>query len=230
VERSIPVQRNVNVHRVYVLVLFKMQAFCIIKNCCSPNFQKTVRVNLCGFLSFKTTRWSSRTPTTLHRSSRQEKAPPLTVSLARGAWGLSEAHMSALIRRQNLSELEGARPFVFRAYINCRQSNFLSTMHGSLRKNASATKIDCAFICVKARQCSQVDSCSFTSLPDFPASCEPLADIASSLRNTSPLAASNQSVLLSGVTVNALAFTFRIAYQKAGCSIFVPVLQERKLG
>lgn len=160
----------------------------------------------------------------------QEKAPPLTVSLARGAWGLSKAHMSALIRRQNLSEFEGARPFVFRAYINCRQSNFLSTMHGSLRKNASATKIDCAFICVKARQCSQVDSCSFTSLPDFPASCEPLADIASSLRNTSPLAASNRSVLLSGVTVNALAFTFRIAYQKAGCSIFVPVLQERKLG
>ncbi|NKC02810.1 hypothetical protein HED55_03805 [Ochrobactrum haematophilum] len=26
-ERSIPVQRNANVHRVYVLVLFKMQAF-----------------------------------------------------------------------------------------------------------------------------------------------------------------------------------------------------------
>lgn len=31
-------------------------------------------------------------------------------------------------------------------------------------------------------------------------------------------------MLLSGVTVNALAFTFRIAYQKAGCSIFVLVL------
>ena len=115
----------------------------------------------------------------------QEKAPPLTVSLARGAWGWSNAHMSAVIRRQNLSELEGARPFDFRAYINCRQSTFSSTVHHSLRKDASATKIDCAFICMKARQCSQVDSCSFTSLPDFPASCEPLADIASSLRNTS---------------------------------------------
>ncbi|PJO46900.1 hypothetical protein CQ052_05630 [Ochrobactrum sp. MYb15] len=41
-----------------------------------------------------------------------------------------------------------------------------------------------------------------------------------SLRNQ----VSRGSVLLSGVTVNALAFTFRIAYQKAGCSIFVLVL------
>ncbi|PRA56479.1 hypothetical protein CQ062_07360 [Ochrobactrum sp. MYb68] len=52
----------------------------------------------------------------------------------------------------------------------------------------------------------------------------PLADIVSSLSDISPQPVSMGSVLLSGVTVNALAFTFRIAYQKAGCSIFVLVL------
>ncbi len=55
----------------------------------------------------------------------------------------------------------------------------------------------------------------------FLASCGPLADVASSHRVTSPPSASRISLLLSVVTVNALAFTFRIAYQKAGCSIFV---------
>lgn len=59
----------------------------------------------------------------------------------------------------------------------------------------------------------------------FPASCGPLADAVSSHRGTSPLSASEGSLLLSGVTVNALAFTFRIAYQKAGCSIFVLVIR-----
>ena len=52
----------------------------------------------------------------------------------------------------------------------------------------------------------------------------PLADIVSSLSDISPQPASKDSLLLSGVTVNALAFTFRIAYQKVGCSIFVLVL------
>lgn len=51
----------------------------------------------------------------------------------------------------------------------------------------------------------------------------PLFDIDSAL-SISPHSASDYSLLLSGVTVNALAFTFRIAYQKVGCSIFVPVL------
>ncbi|WP_105984450.1 MULTISPECIES: hypothetical protein [unclassified Brucella] len=45
-----------------------------------------------------------------------------------------------------------------------------------------------------------------------------------SAHGISPLSASKGSLLLSGVTVNALAFTFRIAYQKAGCSIFVLVI------
>lgn len=67
-----------------------------------------------------------------------------------------------------------------------------------------------------------------TSLLGSPASCGPLADAVSSLHDTSPLSASKGSLLLSGVTVNALAFTFRIAYQKASCSIFVPMIRVHR--
>lgn len=58
----------------------------------------------------------------------------------------------------------------------------------------------------------------------LPAQLGPLGDIVSSLNDVSPSLASNDSLHLSGVTVNALAFTFHIAYQKAACSIFVLML------
>jgi len=165
----------------------------------------------------------------LQTGSASKEKPCRSLYLWRaGLRGLSNAHVSTLIRRQVFSDHKGARPFAFRANSNCRQSHFRSTRHHSLRKDAAATETDCAFISVKARQRSQVDSCSFTSLQGLPASCGPLADAVSSHRSTSPLSASKDSLLLSGVTVNALAFTFRIAYQKAGCSIFVLMIRVHR--
>lgn len=68
--------------------------------------------------------------------------------------------MPTIIRQQIFSDGDDARSFAFRANSDFRQSQFQSTRHHSLRKDAAATEMDCAFIVVKARQRSQVDSCS----------------------------------------------------------------------
>ncbi len=96
----------------------------------------------------------------MSRIGLQEKALPLTVSLARRAWVLSNALVPTIIRQQIFSDGNDARSFAFRANSDFRQSQFQSTRHHSLRKDAAATEMDCAFIVVKARQRSQVDSCS----------------------------------------------------------------------
>ncbi len=156
-----------------------------------------------------------------------KKSPAAHCIFGAQGLGLSNALVPTIIRQQIFSDGDDARSFAFRANSDFRQSQFQSTRHHSLRKDAAATEMDCAFIVVKARQRSQVDSCS---LPPYwvSASCGPLADAASSHHDTSPPSASKASLLLSGVTVNALAFTFRIAYQKAGCSIFVPVIRVHR--
>ncbi|MEC6999374.1 hypothetical protein VXQ18_03475, partial [Brucella abortus] len=75
------------------------------------------------------------------------KALPLTVSLARRAWGWSKALMSTVLRRQTiLSEINGAQPSSFRVRGKFSAIDILINDASFLAKDAATIESDCAFV------------------------------------------------------------------------------------